>query len=169
MSKSQSSEPGFGNWDLGFGIFFMPIRCEIVTQERIVYADDVDMVVAPGRDGVLGILPHHAPLLTTLQFGELIVRKGAQEQVFAIGGGVLEVRPDKVTVLADAAEMADEIDLARAGEARQRAEELLAQGLPPGSDRFAEIENALKRSTLRLKVGQKKRRSGAPPPMDMGH
>ena len=147
----------------------MPIRCEIVTQERIVYADDVDMVVAPGTDGVLGILPHHSPLLTTLQFGELLVRKGGQERSFAIGGGVLEVRPDKVTILADAAEMADEIDLARAGEARKRAEELLAQGLPPGSDRFAEIENALKRSTVRLKVGQKKRRSGAPPTMDMGH
>lgn len=146
----------------------MTIRCEIVTQERIVYADDVDMVVAPGTDGVLGILPHHSPLLTTLQFGELLVRKGGQEQSFAIGGGVLEVRPDKVTILADAAEMADEIDLARAGEARQRAEELLSQGLPPGSDRFAEIENALKRSAVRLRVGQKKRRSGPPPGMDMG-
>ena len=81
----------------------MPIHCDIVTQERIVFSDDVDMVVAPGADGVLGILPHHSPLLTTLQFGELLIRKGGQEQSFAIGGGILEVRPDKVTVLADAA------------------------------------------------------------------
>lgn len=146
----------------------MTIRCEIITQERIVYADDVDMVVAPGADGVLGILPHHSPLLTTLQFGELLVRKSGQEQVFAIGGGVLEVTPTKVTVLADAAEQADEIDLSRAQAARQRAEALLAQGLPPGSDRFAEIENALKRSSIRLKVGQKKRRGGVPG-MDMSH
>ena len=145
----------------------MPIRCDIVTQERVVYSDDVDMVVAPGVDGVLGILPHHTPLLTTLKYGELLVRKGGQEYPFAIGGGILEVRPDKVTVLADSAEHADEIDTARAEAARRRAEELLAQGLPPGSDRFAEIENALKRSSIRLKVGQKKRRPGAPPAMSM--
>ena len=145
----------------------MPIHCDIVTQERVVYSDDVDMVVAPGADGVLGILPHHSPLLTTLQPGELLIRKGGHEELFAIGGGILEVRPDKVTILADAAEHANEIDLSRADAARQRAQELLAQGLPPGSDRFAEIENALKRSSIRLKVGQKKRRPGSPPTMDM--
>jgi F-type H+-transporting ATPase subunit epsilon len=142
-----------------FTLKIMTIRCEIVTQERLVYADDVDMVVAPGADGVLGILPHHSPLLTTLQFGELLVRKGGQEQVFAIGGGILEVTPSKVTVLADAAEQATEIDVARAQAARDRAEALLAQGLPPGSDRFVELENALKRSNIRLKVGQKRRSS----------
>ena len=147
----------------------MTIRCEIVTQERIVYAEDVDMVVAPGKDGVLGILPHHSPLLTTLQYGELLVRKAGQEQSFAIGGGILEVTPTKVTVLADAAEHADEIDTNRAQEARKRAEELLAQGLPPGSDRFAEIENALRKSSIRLKVGQKRRRGGMPGAMDMSH
>jgi F-type H+-transporting ATPase subunit epsilon len=147
----------------------MTIRCEIITQERVVYTDDVDMVVAPGADGVLGILPHHAPLLTTLQYGELLVRKAGKEEVFAIGGGVLEVTPSKVTVLADAAERADEIDLSRAEAARQRAQDLLAEGLPPGSDRFAEIENALRRSNIRLKVGQKRRRSGPLTPMDMSH
>jgi F-type H+-transporting ATPase subunit epsilon len=140
----------------------MTIRCEIVTQERLIYADDVDMVVAPGVDGVLGILPHHSPLLTTLQFGELLVRKAGHEQVFAIGGGILEVTPTKVTVLADAAERADEIDLSRAQAARERAEALLAQGLPPGSDHYAEIENSLRRSNLRLKVAQKRRQSSLP-------
>lgn len=140
----------------------MPIRCDIVTQERIVFSEDVDIVIAPAKEGVVGILPNHSPLLTTLQVGELIVRRGAQEQLFAIGGGVLEVRPDRVTVLADAAEQADEIDLARAEAARNRAEELLREGPPPGSDRFAEIENALRRSSIRLKVGAKRRRSGMP-------
>lgn len=141
----------------------MTIHCDIVTQERIVFSDDVDMVVAPGIDGILGILPHHSPLLTTLQFGELLIRKNGVEQSFAIGGGILEVRPDHVTVLADAAEQADDIDLSRAEAARQRAEELLKEGLPPGSDRFAELENALRRSSVRLKVGAKRRRSGVPP------
>lgn len=145
----------------------MTIHCEIVTQERVVYNDDVDMVVVPGADGVMGILPHHAPLLTTLQHGELLIRKGGKEEAFAIGGGILEVTPTKVTVLADAAESASEIDVARAEAARTRAQELLAQGLPPGSDRFAEIENALKRSNIRLKVGQKRRRSAGPGGMDM--
>jgi F-type H+-transporting ATPase subunit epsilon len=145
----------------------MTIRCEIVTQERIVYADDVDMVVAPATEGIIGVLPHHSPLLTTLQHGELLIRKGGKEEVFAIGGGILEITPTKVTILADAAESASEIDLVRAEEAKQRAQELLAQGLPPGSDRFAEIENALKRSNVRLKVGQKRRRSSMPGGMDM--
>ncbi len=145
----------------------MTIHCEIVTQERVVYSDDVDMVVLPGAEGIMGILPHHAPLLTTLQHGELLVRKGGKEEVFAIGGGILEVTPTKVTVLADAAEAASEIDVERAEAARVRAQELLAQGLPPGSDRFAEIENALKRSNIRLKVGQKRRRSSGPGGMDM--
>lgn len=142
----------------------MTIRCDIVTQERVVFSGDVDMVVAPGIDGVLGILPHHSPLLTTLQFGELLVRTRGEEQSFAIGGGILEVGPDHVTVLADAAEGAEEIDQARAEAARNRAQDLLSQGLPPGSDRFAEIENALKRSSVRLKVVNKRRR-GAPPSM----
>jgi F-type H+-transporting ATPase subunit epsilon len=144
----------------------MTIRCDIVTQERVVFSDDVDMVVAPGIDGVLGILPHHSPLLTTLNYGELLVRKNGEEQSFAIGGGILEVRPDHVTVLADAAEQANEIDLARVEAARTRAQDLLAHGLPPGSDRFAEIENALRRSNVRLKVANKRRRGG--PPSMMG-
>ena len=143
----------------------MPIRCEIVTQERLLYSDDVDMVIAPGSDGELGILPHHSPLLTALNFGELRLKKGSTEELFAIGGGILEVTPEKVTVLADSAERADDIDLARAEEARQRAEAMLTEGPPADDDALAALDTALRRSNIRLKVGRKRasrrRRPGA--------
>ena len=137
----------------------MPIRCEIVSQDRPVFEGDVDIVVAPGADGEMGILPHHAPLLTTLKHGELRVRHHGREEVFAIAGGVMEVRPDIVTVLADAAEHADEIDVARAEEARKRAEESLRAGPPVGSEAFLAAEMALRRSNLRLQVAQRRRRA----------
>jgi F-type H+-transporting ATPase subunit epsilon len=137
----------------------MPIRCEIVSQDRLVFEGDVDIVVAPGAEGEMGILPHHAPLLTTLKHGVLKIRRHGDEEIFAISGGVMEVRPDIVTVLADAAEHADEIDLARAEEARKRAEESLKAGPPPGSDAFIAAEMALRRSNLRLQVAQRRRRT----------
>ena len=99
----------------------MTILCEIVTQEKLVYSEQVDMVVVDGADGRMGILPNHSPLLTTLNVSELRVVAGDLEQTFAVGGGILEVRPDRITVLADAAERADEVDIARAKEARDRA------------------------------------------------
>jgi F-type H+-transporting ATPase subunit epsilon len=140
----------------------MPIRCEIVTQERLLYSGDVDMVIAPGSDGELGILPHHSPLLTSLSFGELRLKKGSGEESFAIGGGILEVTPEKVTVLADSAERADEIDLARADEARQRAETMLAEGPPADEESLAALDAALRRSNIRLKVGRKRASSRRP-------
>ena len=142
----------------------MPIRAEIVSQDRPVFSGDVDILVAPGVDGEMGILPHHSPLLTTLKAGVLRVRHGGTEEVFAISGGVMEVRPEIVTVLADAAERADEIDIARAEEARKRAEETLKQGLPPNSDAYLAAESALRRSGLRLQVARRRRQSG----MDFG-
>jgi F-type H+-transporting ATPase subunit epsilon len=145
----------------------MPIRLEIVTQERLLYAEDVDMVIAPGSDGELGILPHHSPLLTALSFGELRVKRGGSEESFAIGGGILEVTPQKVTVLADSAERADEIDLARADEARRRAEDMLAAGPPPDEDSLAALDAALRRSTIRLRVGRKRATRGRPGAMDL--
>ena len=96
------------------------LHLEIVTQERRLFSEDVDMVVAPGSEGELGILPHHAPLLTTLKEGELRVKKGGNEEYFTIGGGFMEVQPDHVIVLADVAEQANEIDIARAEEAARR-------------------------------------------------
>jgi F-type H+-transporting ATPase subunit epsilon len=101
------------------------IKCDIVTVERLVYSDEVDMVVAPGVLGTLGILPHHAPLITALEEGELRLKKGGEEERFAVSGGYMEVRPDRVIVMANTAERADEIDEARAEAARQRAELLL--------------------------------------------
>lgn len=143
----------------------MPIRCEIVSQDRAVFEGDVDIVVAPGVDGELGVLPHHAPLLTTLKPGVLRVRQGGREELFAISGGVMEVRPDIVTVLADAAEAAEEIDISRAEEARRRAEESLRSGVPRNSEVYLAAEAALRRSNLRLQVAR--RRRGSVPRIDM--
>ena len=132
------------------------IRLDIVTAEQVVYSEDVDIVVAPGVEGQLGFLPHHAPLMTTLQAGELLVRTSGEEFSLAISGGFLEVRPDRIIVLADAAERAGEIDIARAEEAKRRAEEQLSRR-PPGVD-MAQAEAALHRSLVRLKVAERRRR-----------
>ena len=131
-------------------------RLELVTAERMVYSDDVDMVIAWGTEGQLGILPHHAPLMTMLQPGELTVKKGTEEDYLAVSGGFLEVRPDKVIILADACERADEIDIARAQEARDRASELMKA--PTVEVDLATAEAALRRSMARLKVAERIRR-----------
>jgi F-type H+-transporting ATPase subunit epsilon len=128
----------------------MPIRCEIVSQDRMVYEGDVDIVVLPGMDGEMGVLPHHAPLLTTLKYGIIKVRVKGAEQVFAVAGGVAEIQPDIITVLADAAENVQEIDVARAEAARRRAEDALAKARPDDVDTLLALENALRRSNLRL-------------------
>ena len=136
----------------------MPIQLEIVTVERLLYSDEVDMVIAPGSEGVLGILPHHAPLLTSLNYGELIVRKqGEEDQSFAIGGGFMEVQPGKVTVLADTAEHADEINLERAKAARDRAARLIEEG-GLSMDDLIRAEAAMRRALARIKVAEKRRR-----------
>ena len=136
------------------------IKCDIVTVERLVYSDEVDMVVAPGIMGTLGILPKHAPLIAALEEGELRLKKGGEEERFAVGGGYMEVRPDMVIIMADTAERAEEIDEARAEAARQRAEQLLKEK-PPDMDRAA-IEGVLRRSRVRLKVARKRRRRTLP-------
>jgi F-type H+-transporting ATPase subunit epsilon len=141
----------------------MPIHCEVVSVERLVYDDNVDMVLAPGIEGQLGILPHHAALMTTLVPGEIILHKSGQEDVLlAVGGGFLEVRPDRVMILADSAEKADEIDIQRAEAARQRAQERIAEH-PAGLD-LIRAEYALRRSQIRLKVAGRRRGGGQPPP-----
>lgn len=137
-----------------------PIRLEIVTAERVVFSEEVESVVAPGIEGQLGILPHHAPLMTTLQTGDLRVRKNGEEFSMAISGGFFEVRPDRIIVLADVAERAEEIDLARAEKAKQRAQEELSHR-PPGVD-LAQAEAALRRALVRLKVGERRRRHTSP-------
>lgn len=139
----------------------MPIRCEIVSQDRLVFEGDADIVIVPGVEGEMGILPNHAPLLSTLKFGILKVRRGGQEEVFTVAGGVIEVQPDIVTVLADAAENVAEIDVARAEAARRRADEFLKSGPPPDTDAYLAMEAALRRSDLRLDAVRRYRRSSA--------
>lgn len=136
----------------------MPIRCEIVSQDRMVFEGDVDIIVAPGIEGEMGILPNHAPLLSTLDFGILRVRKDGREEVFTIAGGILEVQPDVVTILADAAENVREIDVSRAEAAKGRAEQFLEEGTPPDIDTYLRMEAALRRSNLRIEAARRYRK-----------
>jgi F-type H+-transporting ATPase subunit epsilon len=142
----------------------MPIRCEIVSQDRMVFSGDVDIVVLPGSDGEMGILPHHAPLLTTLKIGIIKVRSSGKEEVFTVAGGIAEVQPEIVTVLADAAENVQEIDVARAEAARKRAQEILAKGVPADTDSYLKMEAALRKSNLRLDAVKRYRHTPAKPP-----
>jgi F-type H+-transporting ATPase subunit epsilon len=137
----------------------MPIQCDIVTQERTVYSEQVDYVSLPGSEGVMGILPNHAPLLTVLAFGEVKTRKDGDERFFAIGGGFAEVQPDKVTILADSAEQADEIDFERAQKARERAEQAMKEGVSEDAANYAQIEAALRRAQIRVDVSRRRRSS----------
>jgi F-type H+-transporting ATPase subunit epsilon len=134
----------------------VPIKFDIVTAERLVYSEQVDEVVAPGTEGELGILPHHAPLMTMLKPGEVRLKKGNEEISLAVAGGFLEVRPDHVIILADAAERADEIDAARAEAAKKRAQERLA--LAGDQVDKARAEAALRRAIARLDVVEKRKK-----------
>jgi F-type H+-transporting ATPase subunit epsilon len=138
------------------------MQLEIITAERQVYSDEVDLVVAPGVDGQLGILPHHAPLMTMLQPGEIVVRKGGSDTYMAVTGGFLEVIGNRVTILADACERSEEIDEARAQAAMERARERVAS---QGAD--LQLERAMgdvRRAQVRLNVARRRRpRAGAQP------
>jgi len=143
----------------------MPLTVEVVTAERVVRVEQgVDALIAPGSEGQLAILPKHAALMTTLDAGELVIRRAQQEEAFALSGGFMEVRNDKVTILADAAESAEEIDVTRAEEARARAEQRLKlyreQGVRDVD--LARAQASLARSIMRLKVVQRRRRPGGP-------
>jgi F-type H+-transporting ATPase subunit epsilon len=135
------------------------LRLEIITAECQVFADDVNTVVAPGVEGELGILPHHAPLITMLKPGEILIRKDSEETYMSVSGGFLEVRPDKILILADACERAEEIDIERAEAAKRRAEERLKTRTPDVD--VAQVQAALLRSLVRLKVAERRRRKSA--------
>lgn len=139
----------------------MSLRCEIVSQDRKVFEGEADIIVLPGMEGEMGILPHHAPLLTTLKFGVIKVRTKDHEDVFTVAGGVAEVQPDIVTILADSAENVEEIDVARAEDARRRAEDYLSQSAPMDTDALMKLEAALRRSNLRLDAVKRYRRTSA--------
>ena len=136
------------------------IQLSIITGEREVYSDEVDVVVAPGVDGDLGILPHHAALMTMLKPGELMIRKGREEEFLAVTGGFLEVLNNNVTILADACERSEEIDEERSEDAIERAKERLAAG---SSDvNLEQSLLALRRAEVRTKVARRRRiRRGA--------
>jgi F-type H+-transporting ATPase subunit epsilon len=137
----------------------MTIQLEIVTPERLAYAETVDSVQLPGVEGELGVLPGHAPLVSMLGVGELRIRKGGVEESFAIVGGFLQVRPDKVVVMAETADMASEIDLETAQEARREAERALESGFQEGADLSA-ARAALQQALLRIRVAERRHREG---------
>ena len=139
----------------------MSIHVEVVTQEKKVFEEpEADMVVVPGAEGEMGVLPHHAPVLTTLSFGELVIRKANAEERFVIYGGVVDIRPDKVVVLADMAESSFELDEQQIEAARDRAQKMMSEGVPEAVNRAAALE--LRRAELALKIKNKmKARSSA--------
>lgn len=132
----------------------MPIHVELVTQERVVFEErEADIIIVPGSEGEMGILPHHARVLTTMGFGELVIRKGNREERFAIYGGVVDVRPDKVVVLADLAESSFDLDLEAIEAARASAAKLMAEGVPEAENRDAAL--ALRRAELAARIQRK--------------
>jgi F-type H+-transporting ATPase subunit epsilon len=134
----------------------MPLHLEIVTSERTVFSGDVDMVTIPGSEGVMGVLPNHAPVLSTLRPGELRIKIGQEVQEFAIGGGFVDIHDNRVIILADSAERADEIDIARAEAARARAAELL-KNPPSNKEDLFKLEASLRRNTVRINVATRRR------------
>ncbi|MDX1688658.1 MAG: F0F1 ATP synthase subunit epsilon [Candidatus Promineifilaceae bacterium] len=134
----------------------MPMQCEIVTQERTVYSNEVDAVNLPGKGGRMGVLPNHMVMLAALDFGEVIVRSDGEEEFFAVGGGFAEILPDRITILADSAEHAEEIDVQRAQRAREQAEQAMSEGVPEDAERYAQIEASLKRAQLRIQVSRRR-------------
>ena len=137
----------------------MPLQLDIVTPEKLAYSDEVDAVTLPGSEGELGILPHHAPLISTLGAGELVLRKGGAEESFAIVGGFVQVLPDKVVVMAETADMASEIDLERAQAARREAEQALEGGFVEGAD-LAAARAQLQASLIRIRVAERRQHEG---------
>lgn len=137
-------------------------RLEVVTPERIVLEEDVDIVVARAAEGDIGVLHGHEPLITPLPVGELTYRQQGEERHLAISGGFMEVRPDKVTILADVAERSEEIDRQRAEQARERAEALLAENR--GTELEAAAAASLQKALLRLRVAERRRRHERQPP-----
>jgi len=136
----------------------MPLHLEIVSPERRAFTDEVDMVVVPGIDGQLGILPRHTQLLSALGTGELRIKKGGTEQSMLISGGFVEVRPDRVIVMADLAEHSDEIDEARAVEARRQAEQALQEAHDPVD--IARVRASLQTALMRERIAVRRRSRG---------
>jgi F-type H+-transporting ATPase subunit epsilon len=138
----------------------MRLRLDIVTPERELFSGEVDIILAPGVGGQIGILPNHVPMITILEEGMLIARQGETELAFAVHGGYMQVLPDHAIVLADMGERAEEIDIEQAEDARRRARELLSKEPPP--EERAAAEMALRQSLVRLRVARRHRRYRPP-------
>lgn len=137
----------------------MPIKCDIVSQDRMVFSGDAEMVILPGSEGVMGILPNHSPVLTTFNFGIITVVTKNDRNYFTVAGGIAEVQPDLITVLADAAENVEELDESRAEKAKERAESILKESRPEDDSELDALRNALRRSTFRLEAIKRFKRS----------
>jgi len=128
---------------------------EVVTPDRLVLSQTVEEVTAPGVEGEFGVLPGHTPFFTTLTVGQIMYRARQEPRYMAVTGGFVEVLPDRVTILAEAAELREEIDLERAQQAKERAQERLKQ-LSPGDKDYYRSEAALQRALNRLQVASQK-------------
>jgi F-type H+-transporting ATPase subunit epsilon len=135
------------------------LRLEMVTPYKLVLSEEVDEVTAPGTIGEFGVLPGHTPMLTTLKIGELSYRRGGEAFHVAVNWGYVEVEDDKVTVLVETAEPADQIDLERARAALGRAEEALKKLSPEDKD-FLVAQAALERAMIRIQVAERMARRG---------
>ena len=136
------------------------LRLDVVTPERVLVAESVDEVVLPGSQGSFGVLPGHAPLLTDLDIGPLIYRRGQEKRALAVAGGFVEVLPDRVTVLAEVAEASDDIDVARAEQAKERAEQRLKTAAPDTD--YDRAQQAMRKALLRAEVGKTRHRREGP-------
>lgn len=135
------------------------IKFQIITPERVVFTDEIDQITAMTKDGEITVLPGHLPIITVLQPGELKCKKGAEEFPMAVSGGFLEVRPDNsVIVLADTAERVEEIDIARAEAAKERALKTMQEERKLDSAEYATLQATLEKALTRLKVGNKYRK-----------
>jgi F-type H+-transporting ATPase subunit epsilon len=132
------------------------LKLEIVTPEAKIYSEDVDMVTLPGVEGEMGIYPMHIPLMTQIAHGEITARKGSQDHFLAVGEGFVEITGDRVAILTDMAIKADDIDEARAEEARKKAEARLAQKL--SDEEQVAAQAALMHSLTQLNVKRRNRR-----------
>jgi F-type H+-transporting ATPase subunit epsilon len=144
----------------------MSIQCDIVSQDRLVFSGEAEMVLLPGSEGVMGILPNHSPVLTNFNFGIITMITKTERNYFTVAGGIAEVLPNLITVLADAAENVDELDESRAEKAKERAEKLLNE-TEFGIEEKNALISALRRSTFRLEAIKRFKRSSRVSRKDM--
>jgi F-type H+-transporting ATPase subunit epsilon len=131
------------------------IKFKIVTPEKTVFEDTIDQITLPTQEGEITVLPEHIPLIAVLAPGELVIKQSGKEIAMAVSGGMIEVRKNEITILADTAERAEEIDLARAEEARERAEKLKDEKIRMDETEYAAVAALMERNLARIRVAKK--------------